>query len=103
MSSVLPISWDRPTDSAGGVVAPFSDPSAPWQDPFVEQGGRRAHSSGSVDRSCARVSDPTAIVWRGDHALPSSEQGVRILGTPMGHPVTRTAHVEDLQCAWLLL
>ena len=36
--------------------------------------------------AAARVSDPTAIVWRGDPALPPSEQGVRILGTPLGHP-----------------
>ena len=39
-------------DSARGVVAPFSDPSAPWQDPLVEQGERRARWSGSFDRSC---------------------------------------------------
>ena len=30
--------------------------------------------------------DPEAIVWRGDVSLPPQEQGVMVLGTPMGHP-----------------
>ena len=28
--------------------------------------------------------DPDAIVWRGDPELPPSEQGVKVLGTPLG-------------------
>ena len=33
----------------------------------------------------ARVVDPEAIVWRGSAYLPASEQGVVILGTPLGY------------------
>ena len=93
----------------------------------VHHGKTRLWSIGGVDptgvealTAAARVSDPTAIVWRGDPALPPSEQAVRILGTPLGHPdflraelgllsvghddlMTKTAHVQNLQCAWLLL
>ena len=65
----------------------------------------------------ARIEDEDAIVWRGDPALPQ-EQGVKILGTPLGHAafvqdqLARLSHdvlleriqaVPDLQVAWLLL
>ena len=36
--------------------------------------------------AAAKVANPTAIVWRGDLELPPEEQGVKILGTPLGHP-----------------
>ena len=39
-----------------------------------------------VLQAVAGVNDPDAIVWRGDPTLHSEEQGVRILGTPLGHP-----------------
>ena len=59
-------------------------------------------------------------VWRGDLSLPVEEQGIRVLGTPLGHrefveaEVLRTSEehttlldrieaVPDLQCAWLIL
>ena len=29
--------------------------------------------------------DESAVVWRGDHTLPISSQGVKILGSPVGH------------------
>ena len=68
----------------------------------------------------ARVGDPTAVLWKGDSSLPPSEQGLRILGTPLGHPeyvrnqlqrvsashrllLERIPAVQDLQSAWLLL
>ena len=35
----------------------------------------------------ARVEDEDAIVWRGDPELLEVEQGIRLLGTPLGHPV----------------
>ena len=58
--------------------------------------------------------------WRGDHSLPTREQGLKILGTPLGHPdfvshqlqelqqehdllLQRIPGVPDLQAAWLLL
>ena len=28
---------------------------------------------------------PPVIVWRGDQSLPTREQGIRVLGTPLGH------------------
>ena len=39
-----------------------------------------------VLQAVARVHDPDAIVWRGDSTLRGVDQGVRILGTPLGHP-----------------
>ena len=68
----------------------------------------------------ARVADPTAIVWRGDLGLLHEEQGAKILGTPLGHPsfvrsqlatlsakheqlISKILHIQDLQCAWILL
>ena len=41
--------------------------------------------------AAARIEDEDAIVWRGDPALPPQEQGVKILGTPLGH----AAFVQD--------
>ena len=68
----------------------------------------------------ARMLDPNAIVWRGNGDIPSTKQGLKILGCPVGHPdfvqdqlfnlsdrhdvlLGRIAMVEDLQGAWLLL
>ena len=34
----------------------------------------------------ARVVDPDAVVWGGDWALPPSQQGLKVLGVPIGHP-----------------
>ena len=67
----------------------------------------------------ARISNPRSIVWRGSQ-LPSELQGIKILGTPLGHPEFVTRHlqgvleeqrvflnriplVSDIQSAWLLL
>ena len=36
--------------------------------------------------AAARQVDPDAIVWRGDPELHPSEQGVKVFGTPLGHP-----------------
>ena len=41
--------------------------------------------TGVVDRS-STGQRPNSHRVRGDPALPPSEQGVRILGTPLGHP-----------------
>ena len=71
--------------------------------------------------AAARLADPSAIMWRGDPRLPPDEQGVKILGTPLGHTsyvrsqlaalTAKHEHlisniflqVQDLQCAWILL
>ena len=39
----------------------------------------------------ARAPDENAIVWRGDHELPPVQQGVKLLGIPLGH----AAYVEN--------
>ena len=68
----------------------------------------------------ARTQDENAIVWRRDHELPPVQQGVKLLGTPLGHAAfvedqlaklsvsdsvlfERIQAVTDLQVAWLLL
>ena len=67
----------------------------------------------------AQADDPSAVVWRGSQ-VPSIQQGVKILGTPLGHPDFVSARLErttakhvtlleriplvlDVQFAWLLL
>ena len=70
--------------------------------------------------AAAPLLDPEAVVWRGGRSLPPSAQGVKVLGTPLGHPDFVRAHlrssteaqrvlmqripsIPDLQGAWLLL
>ena len=65
----------------------------------------------------ARASDPSAVVWRGSD-LPLYQQGLKVLGSLLGHPayvqkflekvtwkhqllLDRIPLVQDLQCAWL--
>ena len=72
----------------------------------------------ALERS-ARAVDPTATVWRGS-MLPTDRQGIKLLGTPLGHPNFVVRHLRsvteehqvllqriprgrDLQSAWLLL
>ena len=67
----------------------------------------------------AQASDPKARVWKGS-GVPTEEQGVRILGTPLGHLhyvqaflrrvmaehevlLSRIPSVQDVQSAWALL
>ena len=85
-----------------------------WNQGGVEPKGTAALTA------AARISDPDPIVWCGDPAFPTSVQGTRILGTPLGHPdsvraelsqlsvqhdalMDKITHVHNLQCAWLLL
>ena len=65
----------------------------------------------------ARRVNPDAIVWRGDTSLPRGQQGVKILGVPVGQcaqflgtkngrtfcSVPTHSTVEDPQATWLLL
>ena len=67
----------------------------------------------------AETFDPTATVWRGSD-LPTCQQGMKILGTPLGHPdfvraslesknashqrfLDRIPLLQDVQASWLLL
>ena len=34
-------------------------------------------------------------MWRGDPSLPPSAQGVKVLGTPLGHPDFVRAHLPS--------
>ena len=95
------------------------------------------NKSGPCPPSCegifeaTRVANPNAVVWKGDQTLPTDQQGVVVLGAPLGHAVVvlgaplghahfitrslqatteehtvlfrRILAVQDLQCAWLLL
>ena len=64
------------------------------------------------------IAELGADVWRGNK--PSSERGLKVLGTPIGHPhfiaswaegrvrtgqelLSQLPRLPDLQCAWLLL
>ena len=91
------------------------------------RGRRSSGTMGELSHLIARGStqlpgafDPNFVVWRGDATLPTEDQGVTILGTPLGHPdfveaslqaksrehdtlFDRLVAVPDLQCAWLLL
>ena len=57
----------------------------------------------------ARRIDLDAIVWRGNRDIPTEQQGLKILGCPVGLPdrhsvlLDRISLVDDLQSAWLLL
>ena len=83
---------------------------------------RRGEKSSGVDQltMAARVQDPGAIVWRGDHEIPVSEQGMKVLGAPKGRDEYTTRFLEkksekhdilfqripmvpDVQASWLLL
>ena len=44
----------------------------------------------------ARISDPEAVVWRGDPSLTLAEQGVKVLGTPLGHTEFLKAQLREV-------
>ena len=67
----------------------------------------------------ARRENPRAVVWKGSD-LPVESQGIKVLGTPLGHPEFVASHLEhiaeehrvllermpavqDVQSAWLIL
>ena len=67
--------------------------------------------------AAARMHDPQAVVWRGDQGLPTAQQGLKVLGAPVGlirrflsqkglehdHLFEMIPQVPDVQAAWLLL
>ena len=42
----------------------------------------------------ARRVKPEAVVWRGDPELPLSQQGMTVLGVPIGQPEFVRDHLE---------
>ena len=84
-----------------------------WNQPGVRPVGCNALEQ------IARVTHPEAVVWTGS-MVPTAQQGIKVLGTPIGHPdfvaaqleavrrehevlLDRIPSVSDLHCAWLLL
>ena len=83
------------------------------------RGGEVPPDIGALERA-ARITDPSARVWRGGiHSVPE-ERGITILGVPVGTPefvlrqlevkaeehqalLQRIPDIKDLQCAWLVL
>ena len=82
-------------------------------------GGERTDFCDVLERVGQRVEGPEVRVWKGS-GLPTREQDIRILGTPLVHadfiatqlqerlqehqlPLDRTSEVPDLQPAWALL
>ena len=56
--------------------------------------GLRPEACNVLER-IARTVDPTAVVWRGSD-LPPIEQGLEILGTPLGHPDFVESHLQSV-------
>ena len=54
-----------------------------WGNASLEQ--RWIRASRHLLTEAGQRLDPTTVVWRGDHTLPVDEQGVKVLGTPLGH------------------
>ena len=55
-------------------------------------GGIRPEACDALER-VARAVNPRAVVWKGSD-VPSREQGIKVLGTPLGHPDFVSAHLE---------
>ena len=79
----------------------------------IHQGKTQVWNREGLLQAAAMLVTHDAIVWRGDRNLFDEEQGIIILGTPVGkpeyifHKLTQKSGVipvvEDLQAAWLLL
>ena len=50
----------------------------------MPSGGIRPEACDALER-VARAVNPRAVVWKGSD-VPSREQGIKVLGTPLGHP-----------------
>ena len=99
-----------------------------WNVPTSLNNGKTRlwNRAGFVPRGCealedaARIDDPEAVVWKGNPWLPQGQQGIKILGVPVGRkefleheldsrasshaePLEKIPRVKDLQCAWLIL
>ena len=70
--------------------------------------------------AAARMEKPEAVVWRGDPMLSLADQGLIVLGAPVGQPefvqarlveksgqhqklLQMIPHLQDVQAAWLLI
>ena len=83
------------------------------------QGGEKPPGCDALTTDAQRH-DPNAVVWKGNRTLPQDQQGLIVLGTPLGSAefvqrelaelsvkhqslLDRIPQVQDLQSAWLLL
>ena len=84
-----------------------------------KQGGEKPPGCDALTTD-AQQNDPNVVVWKGDRTLLQDQQGLIVLGTPLGSAefvqrelaelsvkhqslLDRIPHVQDLQSAWLLL
>ena len=70
-----------PQDFTGGIVEAREDSSPPREDEDVESERHHTCRSRRTHSISAGV-----VVWRGNHAPPTSAQGFKVLGVPIGHP-----------------
>ena len=70
------------------------DPSAWWQNPHLEQGRDETPVCDILQRQ-AEETDPDARVWRGSE-VSTTEQGIKVLGTPLGHEDFVNQHESEL-------
>ena len=63
------------------------------------QGGEKPPGCDALTTD-ARRHDPNAVVWKGDRALPLDQQGLIVLGTPLGSVefVQRELAAGSLRC-----
>ena len=75
----------------------------PWQDADLEP-RRTASSRCESLTTAARTIDPNAVVWRGDTQLAPHQQGIIVLGSPVGQEAFITAQLsakrEEHQSCW---
>ena len=82
------------------------------------RGGVMPEGNEELTRAARRVK-PDAVVWKGDRELPHAQQGLKLLGVPIGQPehvrdllekksreretlFNRIPKINDPQAAWLL-
>ena len=88
------------------------------RDQDLERVGEKLAGCDVLERM-ARIADPTTCVWRGSE-VTTARQGMKVLGTPLGHQDLVRPHLEgttadhqlllgripllgDLESSWLLL
>ena len=66
---------------------------------------RRSGTGEEWSLLASRSGKPDAVVWRGDTEMPLSQQGIQVLGVPVGQPefVRHFLETQDsVVAAWLL-
>ena len=75
----------------------------PGQDPVVEPFRRAPNRLGSDDGRCPGVRPNSHCVEGRPQTLPCSQQGMKVLGTPLGHPEFVSAQLRQVsECHRLL-